>query len=78
MISLDDAEMDTIMQLARPLLPADRSAFLEALAAELRAHPGEIGAGLISRIGRQLQGRFLRHDSAARGPSPRRRENRHA
>jgi hypothetical protein len=71
MISLSDEEMDAITELAAPILPSHRGAFLEAVAVELQAHPDAIGVGSISRVGRQLQPRFLRHPSAvqARGPA---------
>jgi hypothetical protein len=72
-ISLDDEEMAAVLALAEPILPSQRSAFLQALATELRVRPDAIGAGAIHRIGRELQLRFLRHPLAveARGPAPR-------
>jgi hypothetical protein len=74
MIALDDEQLDAVMALAAPLTPAQRGPFLEALASELRAHPGEIGVGAIYRVGGGLQRRFLTFPSGTtlRGPTPRR------
>jgi hypothetical protein len=50
MIHLSDAELDAVMAAAKPLAPADRSRFLEAVAARLSAYPSdEIGSGSVSR-----------------------------
>jgi hypothetical protein len=47
-IALTDDQLDAIMSAAQPLAPADRSPFLEAVAAGLRGR--EIGDGLIHRM----------------------------
>jgi hypothetical protein len=59
MISLDDDEMAALLDLA-PLQPRERARFLEAIAAELQAHPGELGPGAVHRVGSRLQRQFLR------------------
>jgi hypothetical protein len=46
------AELDVIMNLARPLDPAMRDPFLRAVAIELARYPTEaIGPGMINRVG---------------------------
>jgi hypothetical protein len=55
-----DAELAALLDLAAPLQPRERARFLEAIAAELRAHPGELGAGAVHRVGSRLQRQFLR------------------
>jgi hypothetical protein len=59
MISLDDAELTAVMNAAQPLAPQDRSAFLHDVAAELAKHPGELGAGFIHRVVREVQHRYF-------------------
>jgi len=58
MISLDDEELEIVMQLATPLHPIQRGAFLEAVAEEASKH-AELGPGLISRIARAVQKTYL-------------------
>ena len=58
MISLSDAELSVIMNLARPLNSEDRNEFLLEVAAQLAAHP-ELGIGLVSRVARDVQRRFF-------------------
>jgi hypothetical protein len=53
-LALSDAQLTTIMQLSRPLLPAQRIAFLEMLAARLDGRR-ELGDGAIYRLCRELQ-----------------------
>jgi hypothetical protein len=57
-ISLDDAELEALMSLARPLRPDQRSPFLEAVVAEASKHV-VVGPGLVSRIARERQRSFL-------------------
>ena len=58
-LSLSDSELDVIINLARPLEPEMRDAFLRAIATELARYQHEaLGPGLVSRIGRQLQREF--------------------
>ena len=58
MISLDDAEMQILMDSARPLQPHQRSEFLQACAAELSKYP-EIGPGIVGRVCSKLQRQHL-------------------
>ena len=60
MIALTDEGMAAVLELAAALDPKERSRFLEAIAAELKAHPGDIGAGPVHRVGARLQQQFLR------------------
>jgi hypothetical protein len=58
-VTLSDAELDVLLNLARPLDPAMRDPFLRAVAIELaRYQPAELGPGLISRVARQMQREF--------------------
>jgi hypothetical protein len=59
LISLDDDAVAAVMNAAQPLAPKDRSAFLHDVAAELGKHPGELGAGLIHRVVREVQHRYF-------------------
>ena len=56
-IALSDAALSTLMQLAQPLAPADRSRFLADVARELKGH-SVVGDGLIARIGAVVQQRY--------------------
>jgi hypothetical protein len=47
-IALTDEQLSAVMRAAAPLLPQDRSAFLEDLARELTALP-DIGDGVLHR-----------------------------
>jgi hypothetical protein len=58
MISLDDAELAVITDLARPLPPERRSEFLAAVMQAASLH-AEIGPGLISRIASEMQKSFF-------------------
>jgi hypothetical protein len=58
-LSLSDDELDAVMNLAQPLPPQNRNAFLEAIAAELQARGAEAGPGAVHRVARELQPRFL-------------------
>jgi hypothetical protein len=49
-LALSDSQIASIMALARPLQPAQRSAFLELIAASLRGRAGQIGDGELHRI----------------------------
>jgi hypothetical protein len=53
-IALSDAQITTIMQLSRPLLPHERVTFLEMLVTKLNGHR-EIGDGELFRLCRELQ-----------------------
>src|SRR5258708_34904667 len=52
-IALSDAQITTIMQLSRPLAPAERTAFVELLAAKLNGRR-EIGDGELHRLVRTI------------------------
>jgi len=55
-VALTDEQLAIIMEAARPLEPERRSAFLEAVAAELAAIPREQrGVGSVARLVRQVQ-----------------------
>jgi hypothetical protein len=51
--------------------PVERGQFLEALAAELAAHPEAVGVGRVHRVARELQRRFMCGHEVARGPAAR-------
>jgi hypothetical protein len=51
---LTDAQITTVMQLARPLLPDQRTAFLELLITKLNGRC-EIGDGTLYQVCRDLQ-----------------------
>ena len=53
-LALSDAQITTVMQLARPLLPNQRTAFLEMLATKLRGRT-DLGDGALYRLCRELQ-----------------------
>jgi hypothetical protein len=53
-LALSDAQITCVMQLSRPLLPDQRVAFVELLAAKLNGHR-EIGDGTLYQLCRDLQ-----------------------
>ena len=57
-IKLSDAAMDAIMRAAQPIDHDQRSAFLEAVAAEL-ARCAALGDGSVYRVVRDVQRRFF-------------------
>jgi hypothetical protein len=57
-LCLSDEQITTIMQLARPLLPDQRTAFLEMLATRLDGCR-ELGDGAIYRLCRELQREYF-------------------
>jgi hypothetical protein len=58
-LALTDAELDCIMQVSRPLSPADRISFLEIVAERLRGR-AEIGEGALWRICVEAQRKVFR------------------
>jgi hypothetical protein len=58
MVSLSDDELTVITDLARPLPPASRSAFLAAVVEEASKY-AVLGPGLIARIAAGVQKTFL-------------------
>jgi hypothetical protein len=66
-ISLSDAQLSLITQLAEPLAPPDRSAFLAALANLFRQEPTQpVGDGVLHRHAR-ASGSYRRQDTLAVG-----------
>jgi hypothetical protein len=57
-LALSDEQVTTIMQLARPLSPDQRTAFLELLAAKLNGQR-ELGDGALYRLCRETQREFF-------------------
>ena len=64
-LSLSDAQLDATMNAAAPLLPRDRSLFLEDVAAALRGFD-EIGDGVVARVAREVQRKYLRPPDLSR------------
>jgi hypothetical protein len=58
-IRLSDSELDAVFAAAHPLAVADRDPFLQAVAAALAQHRGEIGEGVVYSICREQQRRFF-------------------
>jgi hypothetical protein len=58
--NLDDDGLDALMALAAPLPVDRRPAFVEAvLVAAMAEHGGELGPGVLNRVGRDQQRAFL-------------------
>jgi hypothetical protein len=58
-LALTDESLSTLMRLAEPLQPIDRSAFLRDVAEQLGRHE-VLGEGLVARVAAELQRRYLR------------------
>jgi hypothetical protein len=58
-LALTDEQLSAIMAAAEPLAPADRSAFLEDVAAALAALP-VVGDGAVNRVVREAQSKYFR------------------
>jgi hypothetical protein len=58
-IAISDRAMSRLLELAQPLAPPDRGQFLQDIAAELRGR-GDLGDGLVVRVAREVQRRYLR------------------
>jgi hypothetical protein len=56
-LSFTDEQLSALMRAATPLSPADRSAFLEEVAAKLSGQV--LGDGLVFRTIREIQSRYL-------------------
>jgi hypothetical protein len=65
MLSLSDAQLETVTRAAAPLAPWLRAPFLEAVARALRNEP--IGDGSVSRACAELQREFLRQPQTGGG-----------
>ena len=59
-IRLTDSELDAVFAAAAPIDQHRRDAFLQAVAAELASHRGELGEGVVYLICRYQQRRFFR------------------
>ena len=70
-LRLSDSELDVVMQ-AATLDVASRDAFLQAVAARLAHHRGELGEGMVFRICAELLRQMLRAPIERRG-RPRRK-----
>jgi hypothetical protein len=57
-LRLTDAQLDAVLRAAQPLAPADRGAFLEALAQALAGYQ-EIGDGQLYVVIREVQRRHF-------------------
>ena len=66
-IALSDDEMAVLMNAARPIPPAARAEFLQAVAKALAAHPGELGVGAVYRIAAATQRQFYDPPDLSRG-----------
>jgi hypothetical protein len=55
-LSFSAEEMDLLLELARPIEPAQRSAFLDAVAAAIAGQAS--GPGLVHQLGRRIQREF--------------------
>jgi hypothetical protein len=53
-LALSDLQVTTVMQLARPLAPNQRAAFLEMLAARLNGRRRDVGDGELHRMVRTI------------------------
>ena len=60
-LHLSDEEMDVLLGLAAPIAYARRREFMEAVAAAVeQAGVGSgVGVGLVHRVAREVQGRFM-------------------
>jgi hypothetical protein len=56
-LSLNDDEYNAVMQVAAPIHPLQRGAFLKALAGELEQHV--VGPGLVHRLAADIQRRYV-------------------
>jgi hypothetical protein len=67
-LSFTDEQVDAVMRAATPIPLADRTAFLEAVAAKLDGKV--LGDGVVFRAIREIQGRYL-SPSERLAPGPR-------
>jgi hypothetical protein len=77
-ISLSDEQLSPVTQLAEPLAPPDRSAFLAALANMLRHEPHPVGDGTVLRAAKQLLAtrHYKLNSTVATGITPQRHNGR--
>jgi len=57
-LALTDDQMTTVLRADEPLHPRDRSAFAAAVAQVLRGQ-GVLGDGIVARVCRELQRKFM-------------------
>jgi hypothetical protein len=57
-VCLSDAELDAVLNAAKPIHISQRSAFMRDVASELSRH-GEIGPGLVHGVASELQQQYL-------------------
>lgn len=72
-LSLSDDEYQAVMQVAGPIHPQQRGAFLKALAEELERHP-VVGPGVMFRAASELQKRFVIAPEGGTSAGPETRE----
>ena len=72
-VSLSDQQLSAVMSAAEPLAPADRDAFLRALANVLRGEEQPLGDGAVFRAVRALQREFWTPPTSTAGPQSTRR-----
>jgi hypothetical protein len=65
-LAFSDEQIDAILRAAGPLAPGDRTGFLEEIAAKLDGQP--LGDGVVFRVIREVQGRYLDPPQGVRGP----------
>ena len=63
-LSFTDEQLDALLRAATPIPPADRTAFLEEIAAKLDGKT--IGDGVVFRVIREIQGHYLDPPQKAR------------
>jgi hypothetical protein len=69
MYALTDEALDSLMVLAAPLPPHARAAFVEAVLEEATKRGGEMGAGLLHRVGAEIQKTFATRMALAPQPA---------
>jgi hypothetical protein len=82
-LALSDEEKDVLITLSQPIAFGRRAEFMQAVADVLEESGGGSGVGLVHRVARQVQGRFVleaqretsiaagaRHLGAKRAPAP--------
>ena len=64
-LAFSDQQLDAILRAAGPLAPGDRTGFLEEIAAKLDGQA--LGDGLVFRVIREVQARYLTPPASPRG-----------
>ena len=68
-LALTDSQIDIVMNAAAPLLPQDRSRFLEDVGAALAA-VSDLGDGIVARTCREIQRRHFRAPDLSHNHGP--------